>query len=159
MGLDFVGYYLRKGETMDDIWNMSYEERNARELFYARKGWELVHALNCSTSGDCTSKLQLEDWVNLMEVISPIAPYFDEIEEAFDAYYEADDLATFRLMNPRKAQLVDLYEKWHEHNFDEEPQLGMDFSVRYMKNFWEAGDRVISYLEDPEYEVWMIASY
>ena len=147
---------------MDDIWNMSYEERNERELFYARKGWELVHALDCSTSGDCTSKLQLEDWVNLMEKMAPIGPYLDEIFDAYHTFENAEEyetLADFEKAYPREALLIKTYENWFDQSFDEYPQLGYDFSVGYMNSFWAAADEVIKYLEDPDYEVWMRADY
>lgn len=163
MGLDFVGYYLRKGETMDDLWNMSSGERESRELFYARKGWELVYALHCSTEGDCTSQLELKDWVDLMEIFAPIGPFLSEIETAFHTIdrhcYEYDDAESFKRAYPREHQLVDTYMEWFDTNFDVSPQLGYEFSVGYMQNFWEACDNVIEYLEDPDYEVWMVASY
>ena len=70
MGLDFSGFYLKKGETLRDLFELPYNEYNLRELFYARKGWELVYALNCDTNNTCESKLRLEDWINLMEIPS-----------------------------------------------------------------------------------------
>lgn len=160
MGLDFYGFYLHKGETVKDYYKLSYEKQEERDLFYARKGWELVYALRCDTQNDCISELKLEDWVNLMEILSPIGPYLDEIKKAYsvieDPYDEYEDIAK---VYPREYQLVRTYEIWFDDNFDMSPQLGYEFSVGYMKNFWEACDNVIEYLEDPNYEVWMVASY
>lgn len=163
MGLDFYGFYLRKGETLDDYYKMSYEDQEKRELFYARKGWELVYALRCDTQNDCTSKLELEDWVNLMKILSPIGPFLNEINTAYatleEHWDDFDNIEDFKNAYPREHELVDTYEKWFDDNFDVSPQLGYDFSIGYMINFWEACDNVIEYLKDPDYEVWMIASY
>jgi len=164
MGLDFVGFYLKKNETIEDYKKMSYEDSQARELFYGRKSWELVYALNCSTSGDCISELNLNDWVNLMEKLSYMAPYYDEIREAYavlnEHMSEYDDWEDFKMDFPREVKLVKAYEKWYNTSFDASyPQLGYDFSVGYMQTFWEAADDVLYYLKNPEYKVFMEASY
>lgn len=155
MGLDFYGLYARKDEDPKDLWDLPYAEQEERELFYGRKSWELVYALKCDTREKCYSELKLNDWVDLMEIISPIAPYLDEIASAYRARDNIDGP-----LNAREVKLIRTYEKWYNESFDYgEPQLGYGFSVGYMKNFWEAGDRVIKYLEDPEYTVYMFASY
>lgn len=90
-----------------------------------------------------------------MEIISPIAPYLDEIASAYRTRDNIDGP-----LNAMEVKLIRTYEKWYNESFDYgEPQLGYGFSVGYMKNFWEAGDKVIKYLEDPEYTVYMFASY
>lgn len=163
MGLDFVGYKLRKGETIKDIFALPYEEREKRELFYGRKSWELVHALNCDTLHDCVSKLELKDWINLMEKIYQIGPFLDRINEAYNVYDkyidEYDTTAAFRKDYPEEMKLIDMYEKWYEDSFGEYPRLGYQFSTGYMRTFWEAADEVLEYLESPDYEVWMVANY
>lgn len=163
MGLDFSGYKLRKGETLKDLWDMSYEEQQKRELFYGRKSWELVHALNCDTLNDCCTKLKLEDWINLMEKLYKIGPFLDAIAKSYRVYDkyidEYDTTADFRKDYPKEMKLIDTYEEWYEDSFDEYPQLGYEFSIGYMKTFWEAADEVLEYLESPDYEVWMVASY
>lgn len=163
MGLDFSLYKLRKGETMDDLWNMPYEDREKRSLAYARKGWELVYALHCDTSGDCISRLKLEDWVDLMDKMAQIGDYFNDI---WDAYHtidaiedDYDTLAELRAAYPREMKLIETYRIWYNKTFDIPPTLGYEFSVGYMLDFWEAADKVLKYLEDPDWEVWMIASY
>lgn len=163
MGLDFSLYKLRKGETMDNLWNMPYEEQEKRSLAYARKGWELVYALHCDTSGDCISQLKLEDWVDLMDKMAQIGDYFNDIRDAYHTIDAIEDdydtVAELRSAYPREMKLTETYRIWYNKNFDTPPTLGYEFSVGYMLNFWEAADEVLKYLEDPDWEVWMIASY
>ena len=163
MGLDFELYKLRKGETMNDLWNMSYEDREKRSLAYARKGWELVYALRCNTSGDCISRLKLEDWVDLMDKMAPIGDYFNDICDAYRTIDAVEDnydtLAELRAAYPKETKLVETYRIWYDKTFDTPPTLGYEFSVGYMLAFWEAADEVLKYLEDPDWEVWMVASY
>ena len=163
MGLDFELYKLRKGETMNDLWNMSYEDREKRSLAYARKGWELVYALHCDTSGDCISRLKLEDWVDLMDKMAPIGDYFNDICDAYRTIDAVEDnydtLAELRVANPKETKLVETYRIWYNKTFDTPPTLSYEFSVGYMLAFWEAADEVLKYLKDPDWEVWMVASY
>lgn len=149
MGLDFYGFYVRKGENINSIFNMPYNEFEKRELFYARKGWELVHYLNCDVQHEAISRLDLQDWINLVEILVQVVPVFDDLEKAYDK-----DIRT-----PQENELIAAYEEWHKKNFEEYPQLGYDFSLTYMRNFWDAADKVVKYLVDPNYEVWMLASY
>ena len=162
MGLDFSGYLLRKGENLREIFDTeSWESLQKRELFYGRKSWELVYALRCDTQHDCISKLELEDWVDLMEILGQIGDYFKDVQDAYKVIGE-DDWETYDELEsrfPREVQLIKAYQKWYDMNFDIQPTLGYEFSVGYMKNFWEVADKVISYLENPDYEVWMSASY
>ena len=98
------------------------------------------------------SELTLENWINLQEKLAAIGPSLNRIWEAYHA--ELDDRAT-----AYDEHLMKQYEKWYDENFDEYPMLGYDFSVGYMEAFWEAGDKVLKYLEDHNWEVWMIADY
>lgn len=163
MGLDFSLYKLRKGETVNDFQKMPYEEQEKRSLAYARKGWELVRALHCDTSGDCVTQLKLEDWVNLMDKMAQIGDYFNDIRDAYHTIDAIEDdydtIAELRAAYPREMKLTEIYRIWYNKNFDTQPALGYEFSVGYMLNFWEAADEVLKYLEDPDWEVWMIASY
>lgn len=163
MGLDFVGYKLHKGETLEDIWAMPYEEQEKREVFYGRKAWELVYALRCDTRDDCCSKLEREDWIKLVEQLHQVGPFLNDIHDAYYIYNkyidEYETTADFRKDYPKEMSLIDMYEKWFDENFDIYPQLGYEFSVGYMKTFWDAVDKVLEYLDNPDYEVWMVASY
>ena len=160
MGLDFCGYWLKKNETPLDYWTLPYAEREKRELFYGRKSWELVHFLRCPTEGDCEGELTLERWVALMEALSQIG---DSLEDIWDAYYLWEnrmDAYDYNFMNfwkvhPKEALLIEIYEIWYIKTFNEVPCLDYFFSVGYMLTFWKARDKVLKYLEDPEYEVWM----
>lgn len=153
MGLDFSLYEFRKadGPAIEQCKQAdSWQFFEAHELAYGRKAWELVHALGCSTQGDCFTELTIDNWINLMEKLGQIGPYLEDIAQA----YQKDNPTV------RDEILMKMYEDWHKKTFDGEyPQLGYDFSVGYIMNFWTAGDRVIDYLENPEYEVWMNANY
>lgn len=164
MGLDFSLYWFQKsqGPAKEQFLKWDYNTFNLHELAYARKGWELVYALECDTQNDCFTQLTLDNWVNLMEKMAPIGPYLDEIFDAYHTFENAEEyetLADFEKAYPRKALLIKTYENWFDQSFDEYPQLGYDFSVGYMNSFWAAADEVIKYLEDPDYEVWMCADY
>lgn len=140
----FLNFISNRG--YDALWK-------ERELFYGRKCWELVYELECDTQNECVSELTLDAWINLQEKLAPIGPSLDRIWDAF--YAEDEDYDT-----PQDKYLRNLYMKWYDQTFeDEEPRLGYDFSVGYMNTFWKAADNVLEYLEDPDWEVWMIASY
>ena len=92
-----------------------------------------------------------------MEKLSSIGPFLEEI---WDAYYTLDNVDDEDIDKyPRENQLINAYMRWYNKNFNDAPQLGYQFSVGYMLNFWNAADEVIKYLEDPEYEVWMDVDY
>lgn len=171
MGLDFFGIAIKRSEiekygsakaAIDCLCN-DYGLWQAREVFYARKGWELVDALNCDTEDECCSELKLEDWVNLMDKMAPIGDYFNDIIDAYrktdaieEDYSTAEEL---RAAYPREMKLIETYRIWYDETFDMPPITGYEFSVGYMLDFWEAADEVLKYLEDPDWEVWMVASY
>ena len=152
MGLDFYLWWIKKsdGPVREQMRNWKLEDLDLHELAYGRKSWELVLFLGCPTSDDCVGELQLETWVDLMERLSWISPYLDEIREA---------ICFGGIPQKREEELMNLYQEWYDKNFDEYPTLGYDFSTGYMQTFWEAADTVLQYLEDPDYEVWMEANY
>ena len=160
MGLDFTLFWIKKSEG--DIstqyfnrWN--YEDDEKHTLAYARKGWELVYALKGDVRNGGFCQLKLENWIDLMEKLSSIGPFLEEI---WDAYYTLDNVDDEDIDKyPRENQLINAYMRWYNKNFNDAPQLGYQFSVGYMLNFWNAADEVIKYLEDPEYEVWMDVDY
>ena len=156
MGLDFYVVKVQKGyqENIEKvIHDWSYEKFHENELAYGRKSWELVYELQCDTHNSCISELTLENWINLQEKLAPIGPSLEEIQTAFRAEDETYDTPQYNYLRKQ-------YYKWYDLSFpDGTPQLGYDFSVSYMRTFWEAADKVLKYLEDPNYEVWMIASY
>ena len=163
MGLDFYVIAVKKDEIkeygsanafLDYISDAGYNELwNKRELAYARKAWELVYELGCDTRNECVTELTLEKQINLQDKLAAIGPSLDRIGDAF--YAEDKDYDT-----PQDKYLRNLYMKWYDQAFeDEDPRLGYGFSVGYMNTFWKAADKVLKYLEDPNWEVWMIASY
>ena len=155
MGLDFYVFKLKKGysDTVRNVINrMNYTEFEACVLAYGRKSWELVHELECDTYRDCLTELTLDSWINLQDKLAPIGPSLERIRLA---YYADDNGNT----TPEDKWFMNQYMKWYDYNFDTNPQLGYGFSVGYMQDFWEKADEVLHYLEDPDWEVWMIASY
>lgn len=51
------------------------------------------------------------------------------------------------------------YELWYNMNFNQDPQLGYDFSIGYMEAFWKANEEVQKVFDDPEWEVRACVSY
>ena len=133
--------------SADNIWKIAFEK--GVEVFYGRKSWELVYFLECDTKDECFSELTLDKWIDLQEALAPIGPSLEEISNAFNTDHpDGHDLYLMRK-----------YKEWYDHTFDYSPILGYDFSVGYMRTFWEAADTVLKYLEDPEWKVFMFASY
>ena len=149
MGLDFM-VYKRNKQTGEET-----------ELAYGRKSWELVDALNAMPQSidDYEVPLLKENWIDLMEKISAIAPYLEEIADAYHKYYYCEDDTEELVLTRRDKKLMRTYEYWHDSTFDVNPQLGYEFSVGYMLSFWEAADAVLEALEDDNYEVYTVASY
>ena len=149
MGLDFMVYKRNK------------QTGEVSELAYGRKSWELVHALNAMPQDpeEYEVPLDKECWIDLMEKISAIAPYLEDIFLAYRKYEYCSDDEEELVLTRRDKQLMRTYAYWHDSNFDEYPQLGYDWSVGYMLSFWEAADAVLDALEDDNYEVYTVASY
>jgi hypothetical protein len=139
MGLDFTIYAKNKDENVEDV-----------ELAYGRKSWELVHFLNLN-SNEFDVPVKREDWDRLIEAMKPIANKFEDIAEAFHKWAYSDDIdfSEFVFTDEDK-KLIAEYEFWHTVNFDEAPTLDYEFSVSYMKNFWDARDEVNYYFCHPE---------
>ena len=158
MGMDFEVIAIQKSEiaegktAKDLIENWDYEDYEKHELAYGRKCWELVYELRCDTQHDCISPLEMKNWIDLQEKLAPIGPSLEAISLAFQSEYKEYD-------TPHEKYLRQQYMKWYDACFDADPTLGYDFSVGYMREFWEAADKVLKYLEDPDWEVWMSASY
>ena len=154
MGLDFYVVAMRKDHIKYfDDGEKRYWCKEDLELAYGRKSWELVHTLGCPVYDPCAGDLTLDAWIDLQEKLANIGPWLEEIRTAFEAEDKQYD-------TPRYKDLRDKYYEWYDNSFpDETPQLGYDFSVGYMITFWEAADEVLKYLEDPDWEVWMLASY
>lgn len=146
MGLDLTIYYRIKGHfTENDVVN---------ELAYGRKSWELVYALDLDNSTDYVEDqpISYEQWHRLINKIRPVSGHLDKISIAYDNYYS--DKATAQDMT-----LIKLYEDWHKVTFNYQPQLGYEFSVGYIRAFWEADRNVTNHFYDPNYEVWVSVSY
>ena len=96
-----------------------------------------------------------------MERLYPISESYDRIREAYAAIERTPENEFYRMeeIRPKELKLIRLYEDWYNENFDTPPQLGYEWTLGYFKNFWEAADNVLSYLENPAYEVWQIASF
>ena len=156
MGLDFYVIKIQKGysgKPWDVFRSWSGDDWDKNTLCYGRKSWELVYELRCDTQNECVSELMLDDWINLQEKLAPIGPSLEAIRMAYRA--DDSDVAT-----AQDRWLINQYTKWYDTCFpDDDPQLGYDWSVGYMQAFWEKADEVLEYLENPDWEVWMIASY
>ena len=156
MGLDFYVVRVKKdypdtARKVIDSW--SYEDFTQNELCYGRKCWELVYELGCDTQYDCTTELTFDKWTNFIENLSVIGPFLELIRLAYNADNNGNATA-------QDKWLINQYTKWYDACFpDDDPQLGYDWSVGYMQNFWENAGKVFEYLEDPNWEVWMVASY
>ena len=149
MGLDFM-IYKRNKETGEET-----------EMAYGRKSWELVEELGVMPTSidEYMIPLKKEKWIDLMEKLSALAPYFEEIAEAYRRYYLTPEDEEELVLTRRDKLLMKTYEYWYDSNFDIGPQLGYEFSVGYMWNFWEAADAVLEALDDDNYEVYAIVSY
>jgi hypothetical protein len=162
MGLDFSIY--AKNHEGEDI-----------ELAYGRKSWELVYALvpdydeyGYNSEGRWVDPpVTLERWDSLMKKLEKIGPKLDEIYDAYRGLNNwPDDWVDRENMTPKMRELFDKqcdlcfeYEMWYNQNFDTAPTLGYDFSVFYMKTFYEADKEVRKYLNDPNWEVYAVVSY
>ena len=155
MGLDFSLYKKRKYISPEDFYNYSNNCTDDIELAYGRKSWELVEALCNGTDNQVITK---ERWDALMKDIEPIANKLDDISEAFEHYYDQRDNSELIFTNLDE-HLVAEYEKWYDETFGCVPYLGYDFSVGYIKNFWDANKKVQEVFKDPEYEVFAEVSY
>ena len=56
-------------------------------------------------------------------------------------------------------KLIAEYELWYNKTFDDGPQLGYYFSTGYIKDFWEANEKVQEVFNDPDWEVKACVSY
>lgn len=155
MGLDFYVIKIQKGysgKPWDVFRSWSHDDWDKNTLCYGRKSWELVRELRCDIRNECVSELMLDDWINLQDKLAPIGPSLERIHDAYNANWDGNASTEDRW-------IMNQYEKWYDACFDDFPTLGYDFSVGYMETFWEKADEVLKYLEDPDWEVWMIASY
>lgn len=143
MGLDFTIYYIEKDRQNEE----GYEAWDTNELCYGRKSWELVHALNLPTDWDGEDpEVSKEDWVNLMKQIEPISKYFDKIE---DAYGDSD----FEMTDEERKRYIRKFENWYDRTFNEGPTLGYEFALGYIREFYEANEKVMKYFDDDNYVV------
>ena len=167
MGLDFTLYKKRVNETCKEAWEHFRE--NEIELAYGRKSWELVYAL-VPDFQEYTEKAFSEDfwedpivtkkrWDSLIKKMEPIGDKLETILDAFNREENApEDYPEFVFTDEHK-KLIAEYEYWYNRTFNDSPTLGYYFSVSYMKNFWNANDRVQEVFADPEWEVRASVSY
>jgi len=174
MGLDFTIYKKKKNETCQEAWENFRE--NEIELAYGRKSWELVYALVPNyrdyyeseeyLDGVCNNTDTWEDpivtkerWDSLIKDMEPIGNKLDDIFDAFSREEHAPvDYPEFVFTDEHK-KLIAEYEYWYNKTFNTTPTLGYDFSVGYMKEFWDANDKVQEVFADPELEVRASVSY
>ena len=149
MGLDYM-IYKRNKQTGEET-----------ELAYGRKSWELVEELDMLPRDidQYEYPLKKERWLGLMKKISTIAPYLKKIADAYHKYYWCDDEEDEIILTKEEKRLMKCYEYWFDNNFSQGPQLGYDFSVGYMLNFWEAAGPVLEALDDENYEVYGVVSF
>lgn len=168
MGLDFTLYKKRKEQSKDEFFEDN--DYDKFELAYGRKSWELVYKLATSSDIQNSYGILSEDrWESLMRDMDPIGDLLPRLKEAYSHYdyylnhYDDGDIdiidkANLIFTNDDK-KLIAQYEYWYEKTFDDTPTLGFDFSVGYMKSFYEAKDIIREILKDPDYEVLMSISY
>ena len=161
MGLDFTIYKKKKSETTEEAWK-ALNTDDSRELAYGRKSWELVHEL-VPDYGDYFNSddpiVSKERWDTLMNKLSKIKDSFDEVWDAFRIIDDAPDDFPEMVITDDVKRAIAKYELWYNMNFDQAPQLGYDWSVGYMKAFWEANEKVQEAFNDPEWEVRASVSY
>ena len=165
MGLDFTLYKKKKGLSVgqfyDQMDHMSWEEVvKTYELAYGRKSWELVYVL--STRQDVNEGygvLKEGKWESLMRKLEPIGDMLESIALAFNHQEHQPEDYPELIFTVDDKNLIANYEYWYNHTFMESPHLGYQFSVSYMKSFWDARDKVREVLKDPDYEVLMSISY
>lgn len=149
MGLDFGLVKKRKEDPIKVILG-----DNVNELAYGRKSWELVYKLASAEDIDNGyGILKKENWESLMRDLDPIGDLLQQIWDAFDH----EDYPELFTEDDKK--LVSQYKYWYDRTFRESPILGYQFSVGYMKEFYDAKSAVRAILDDPDYEVGMYISY
>ena len=176
MGLDFTIYKKKKNETCKEAWEHSGE--NEIELAYGRKSWELVYALvpdyeeyyeseeyldyvcNGSEEGSWVDPpVTKERWDSLIKKMEPIGNKLDDIFDAFSREENAPvDYSEF-VFNDEHKKLIAEYEYWYNKTFNTTPTLGYYFSAGYMKDFWDANEKVQEVFADPGWEVRASVSY
>lgn len=174
MGLDFTIYKKKKNETCKEAWEHFREEET--ELAYGRKSWELVYALvpdfqkyyeseeylDCVCNEKDTREdpiVTKERWDSLIKKMEPIGDKLEAILDAFDREENAPaDYQEF-VFNDEHKKLIAEYKYWYNRTFGSTPTLGYDFSAGYMKEFWDANDKVQEVFADPELEVRASVSY
>lgn len=173
MGLDFTLYKKLKTETENEAWDIickdhvksNWGEYSPRELAYGRKSWELVHFLfpewndSIYDEGDSNPILEKVNWDKLMTAMEPIGNKLDAIIEAFSREeYVPNDYGDFIFTDEHK-KLIAEYEYWYNKTFEDTPYLGYDFSAYYMREFWNANEKVQEVFNNPEWEVRGSISY
>ena len=161
MGLDFCLFEKKKNIPAkfcfeDD--RLAYDE----ELAYGRKSWELVYEL--ATKEDIElgyGIVKKEKWDNLMSKLEAFKPGFERAYEAYDHLNNCpeDYIDEEYIFTSEDRKVIAEYEYWYNKSFNDEPTLGYDFSIGYMKSFLDAKDRVNEILDDPDWEVLMSISY
>ena len=154
MGLDFGLYWKNINTEDEDVYD------DEHELCYGRKSWELVNVLvpNFKKSEE-DPLITKERWENLMRIIYPISDRLAAVSQAFDIVDNApEDFPEMVVTNEVKRAIAE-YELWYNRAFNCHPTLGYRFSVSYIKNFWDAKNKVNKYLDDPNYEVRAYVSY
>ena len=149
MGLDFGLVKKRKEDPIEIIF-----KNDTEELAYGRKSWELVYKLASREDIDNGyGILKKENWESLMKDIDPIGDLLSRMYDAFD-HEDYPELFT-----DEDKKLIAQYEHWYDRTFNTPPILGYQFSVSYIKEFYDAKDKVREIFNDPDYEVGMYISY
>lgn len=155
MGLDFGLVKKRKEDPIEVILG-----DNVNELAYGRKSWELVYKLASAEDIDNGyGILKRENWESLMRDLDPVGDLLQQIWDAFDHEENAPKDYPEYIFTEEDKKLIAQYEYWYDRTFSESPVLGYQFSVSYMKEFYDAKSAVRAVLDDPDYEVGMYISY
>lgn len=154
MGLDFGLYWKNINTKDEDVYD------DEHELCYGRKSWELVHVLVPDfEESEEDPLITKERWENLMRMIYPISDRLAAVSQAFDIVDNAPEDFPEMVVTDEVKRAIAEYELWYNRAFNRHPDLGYRFSVGYIKNFWDAKNKVNKYLDDPNYEVRAYVSY
>lgn len=158
MGLDLMLYKAKPGY---DIEQVAYYDENESdylvELAYGRKAWEICDWFGAA-NGNGYTVISPEDWYNFIKKFEGMGDKLDAVDDAFNRQYNAPvDYPEFVFTDEHK-KLIAEYEYWYNCAWNDDPTLGYDFSVGYMKAFYQA-DAAVRKAWEEGWDVILVASY
>ena len=152
MGLDLILYK----HTKDD---MTWEEEQAAELAYGRKTWSIADFFRrrCQAlEGDWYYKVTKADWNEFIDSLEKLNdPVFRQKVEDFIDLYD-----TTEIWNEKLDKLYYELEEWYDGavNNDDSYQLGFDWELRAVLNWFDANEEVQQAFKDGE-DIRLVVSY